>query len=89
MFSKTTWGNFDELYCYTIEYKPGPDHANADVFSRLRLPECATDPWREYPGYQHAGIPTSHGKRNHILDREGSGPLLSSPYACFWLERRH
>ena len=42
MFSKTTWGNFDELYCYTIEYKPGPDHANADVFSRLPLPECAT-----------------------------------------------
>ncbi len=25
------------------EYKPGPDHANADVFSRLPLPECATE----------------------------------------------
>ena len=40
-------------------------------------------------GYQHAGIPTSHGKRNHILNREVSGPLSSSPYAFFWLERQH
>ncbi len=33
------WALILGAYNYTIEYKPGAEHANADLFSRLPLPE--------------------------------------------------
>ena len=33
------WALTLSAYEYTVKYKPGKDHANADVFSRLPLPE--------------------------------------------------
>ena len=37
------WALILGAYNYSIQYKPGPDHTNADVLSRLPLPESATD----------------------------------------------
>ena len=37
------WALTLSAYSYTISYKPGPDHANADTLSRLPLPEMPSD----------------------------------------------
>ncbi len=42
------WALILGAYNYTIEYKPGAEHANADLFSRLPVPE--TDQSHKPPG---------------------------------------
>jgi len=37
------WALTSGAYDYTIPYTPGRDHANADIFSRLPLPESPQD----------------------------------------------
>jgi len=43
------WALILGAYSYSIQYKPGPAHANADVFSRLPLPMVAA----------YSGVPKS------------------------------
>ena len=38
------WALTVSVYDYTIEYKPGAQNGNADLFSRLPLPEAPTEP---------------------------------------------
>ena len=37
------WASTLSAYNYTIDYKPGKDHANANVLSRLSLPEMLSE----------------------------------------------
>ena len=59
------WALTLSAYSYSIKYKPGEDHANADVFSRLPLPETPT----------HIPLP---GETIWLLDTLQKTPLTAS-----------
>ena len=72
------WALALSAYSYTITYKPGGDHVNADVLSRLPLLEAPSDV--PLPGETVLLLDTLHGpvtaiQIKHWTDRD---PLLSS-----------
>ena len=67
------WALILEAYDYSIQYKPGPDHSNADMLSRLPLPESATD------------IPTP-GENTLVLNMLESLPITSRDIRR-WMDR--
>ena len=72
------WALTLSAYSYTITYKSGGDHINADVLSRLPLPETPSDV--PLPGETVLLLDTLHGpvtaiQIKHWTDRD---PLLSS-----------
>ena len=58
------WALILGAYDYSIQYKPGLDHSNANMLSRLPLPEAATD------------IPTP-GENTLVLNMLESLPVTS------------
>ena len=69
-------------YSYTITYNPGGDHINADVLSRLPLPETPSDV--PLPGETVLLLDILHGpviafQIKHWTDRD---PLLSLVKNC-------
>lgn len=72
------WALTLSAYNYTITYKPGESHANADVLSRLPLPEAPSDiplPGETILLLDTLHEPVSATKIKHWTDRD---PLLSS-----------
>jgi len=72
------WALILSAYSHTIAYKPGGDHINADVLSRLPLPEASSD----VPLPREIVLPldTLHGPLTAIQIKQWTDrdPLLSS-----------